>query len=59
MKVDDDEDVGLSLTIGCTVIALKRPENLRGIIERFELVPRLHGGWGGSSSWGRVSLSIN
>ena len=43
----DDKGVGLSLTIGCTVVVLARLDNVRSLVEWFKFFSRLHAGWGG------------
>ena len=49
-KSDDDEDVGLRLTIGGTLVGVAGSENVRRVWDRFRLISRLHAGWGSCSS---------
>ncbi len=43
----DDKGIGLSLTIGCTVVVLARLEDAGRLVERFKFFSRLHACWGG------------
>ena len=56
---DNNEGVGLSLTIGGTVIVFARLKILRSFIERFIAISRFHAGQGGTSGRRKVSLFMH